>query len=141
MSGREKLADGLYGFLVIGSYILFVVGGLGGYLYNGLYGSILFAMLGYGSGAWMRRSLGMRGRKPTTGFFTRMLERAQGSKPGLLEAWLETLSGKTFTQAKCRAVSLAHEKAVKQLKQSDSTPQQNKILADLEMRVQRILYN
>ncbi len=141
MSGQEKLADGLYGFLVIGSYLLFIIGGVGGYLFNGLYGSILFAMLGYGSGVWMRRSLGMRGLKPTTGFFTRMRERAQGSKAGLLEGVLERLSGHTLTQPKCRAVILAREKAVKQLKQSSSTSEQSKILADLEKNVQRILYS
>ena len=140
ISKQEKLADTLYGLLVIGSYILFIIGGLCGYLIYQLYGSILFAMLGYGAGLWIRRCLGMRGRGRTAGFFMRMRERANGARPGLLERWLESLSGTRLTQAKCRSITLAREKAVKQLRQSESTPEKNQILADLDKSIQRILY-
>jgi hypothetical protein len=139
LSGRDKLAEAVYIFLVLLSYILFVVGGLSGYLYNRWNGLIIFAVCGVVIGMWMRRSLGLRGRRPASGFFRRMRERAQGSKPGLLEWCVEGTGGSEFTQMKCRAVTLAHEKAVKGLKQAKSSEAQNKILAELDRRVGQIL--
>lgn len=87
----------------------------------------------------MRRSMGIRDLKLTTGFFNRMRERAFGSKAGLLEYLLEKVGHNEFTQAKCQGVTQVYEKAVKQLKQSKSTEEQNKILAELEKRVHQIL--
>jgi hypothetical protein len=139
-TGGEKLADGLYIFLVILSYALFILGAVVGYLQNKLYGLALYSILGYGAGVWIRRSLGIRGIKPTTGFFVRMRERSLGSKPGFLEITLERISGKPFTPEKCRAVTQAREKAVKQLKQATNKTEQTKILADLDKSVNRILY-
>jgi hypothetical protein len=138
-TGRAKLAEALYLFLFILSYILFAVAGLLGYLFRQAYGLAIFGLLGYGAGVWIRRSLGLRGRKRTTGFFMRMRERAQGARPGLLEWLLEKVSGREVTQAKCKAVVLAYEKSVKGLKGAKTTEEQNKILAELDRRVQQIL--
>jgi hypothetical protein len=71
----------------------------------------------------------------------RMRERAQGSKPGFLEWLLEKVSRKVFTKAECRAVTQVYEKTVKQLKQSDSSEVQNRILAELDRKVFQILYD
>lgn len=136
---REQLADNLYIALQILSHSLLFIGGIFGYAFYQFYGLILFGALGYLSGVWMRRSMGIRGLKPTTGFFIRMRERALGSRPGLLEWLLEKISLNEFTQAKCRAVTQAHERAVKKLKQTDSAEEQNRILADLDKKVKQIL--
>ncbi len=138
-SRREKLADALFLTLWAASYLLFIAGGIAGYLTSRFYGMILFTVLGYGIGIWMRRSLGLRGRKATTGFFTRMRERAQGAKPGLLEWLIEKVGGTPFTQARCRAVVEAQERAVRQLKRLDTPAEQNKVLAELDRRVRSIL--
>lgn len=135
----ERLADQVYVALQILSYFLFLFGGIIGYIFYQFYGMVLFSSLGYLGGVWARRSLGIRGMKHTTGFFIRMRERALGSKPGLLEWLLERVSRNQFTPAKCRAVVQIHERAVKQLKQSRSTEEQNRILADLDKRVKQIL--
>jgi hypothetical protein len=126
--------------LLVVSYFLFLIGGLVGYALNRFYGLVIFGSLGYLVGVWMRRSLGLRGRKTTTGFFQRMRERAQGARPGLLEWGLEKISGHEFTRSKCERVAQTHARAVKQLKQSGSSEEQNRILADLDQRVKKILY-
>ncbi len=138
-SEPEYRADQLYITLQIVSYTLFVFGGVIGYYFLEFYGVILFAILGYLVGVWMRRSMGMRGLKPTTGFFKRIRERASGSRPGLLEWLLEKISHHEFTQAKCQAVTQVYDKAIKQLKQSQSTEEQNRILAELEYRINHLL--
>jgi hypothetical protein len=138
-TGREKLAEALYGFLLIASYALFAAAGLLGFLLRQAYGLVLGTLLGYAAGIWIRRSLGLRGRKRTTGFFMRMRERAQGARPGLLEGLLEMISGRAFTQAQCKAVVQTYEKAVRGLKGARTPEEKNKILAELDRRVQQIL--
>lgn len=137
---QEKIADNLYAFLIILSDILFFIGGVCGYFINRFYGIILFATLGYLAGIWMRRSLGVRGRNPTTSFFKRIRERAQGSRPGLLEWLIEKVSNTELSQAKCKAIIQVYEKSVSQLKQSRPAEEQNQILADLDARVKKIMY-
>jgi hypothetical protein len=138
-STRARLADALYVFLLIVSYTLFAVGGGVGYLVRQVYGLVLFTLLGYVAGMWIRRSLGLRGRKTTTGFFMRMRERAQGSRPGVLEWVLEKISGQVYTQAQCKAVVQAHEKAVKVLRQAKTMGEKNRILAELDQKVNKLL--
>ena len=67
LTGREKLGEAVYTTLALVSYILFLAGGVLGYFYDGWLGSITFTLLGYVLGMWMRRSLGMRGRKIAPG--------------------------------------------------------------------------
>jgi hypothetical protein len=140
-SEPEKRADQLFVILQIISFTLFVLLGVIGYYFFEFYGLALFALLGYLIGVWMRRSMGMRGLKSTTGFFKRMRERASGSKAGLLEWLLEKVSHHEFTQAMCQAVTQVYDKAVKQLKQSKSPEEQNRILAELEKTITHILQN
>jgi hypothetical protein len=140
LSRREKIADRLFVYLQLISIFLFLFAGLIGYSLYQFRGLLIFALSGYLIGVWMRRSLGIRGIKPTTGFFIRMRERASGSKPGLLEWLLEKLSCNEFSRTKCKAVVQANERAVKLLKQTKSTGEQNRILADLDRKVHQILY-
>jgi hypothetical protein len=139
-SGRARLADGLFLGLQVLSLLLFIIGGLVGYFVYQMYGSLVLAMLGYLGGVWMRRSLGIRRQKATTGFFARLRERAQGSRPGLLEMLLEGISQNPLTLQKCRMLVQTYERAVKQLKQTKTLPEQNKILAELDRRVQQIYW-
>lgn len=136
---REQLASVLFIAFQIVSWLLVFIGAVLGYLFYHFYGMILGTILGYTAGIWMRRSLGIRGRKSTTGFFARMRERAMGSRPGILEWLLEKISQDELTQAKCQAITQAHEKAVQRLKHASSHEEQNKILADLDHRVKQII--
>ena len=140
LNPQEKLADRVFVYLQIISYILFAIGGVLGYYRYQFYGLLIFGALGYLIGIWMRRSMGIRGDKPTNGFFMRMRERASGSRPGLLESVLERIGQNEISQAQCIAVIQVHERAVKQLKQTKSSEDQNKILADLDKRINQILY-
>ncbi|HEX7973095.1 MAG TPA: hypothetical protein VF498_01695 [Anaerolineales bacterium] len=140
LAGHARLAENLYVFLHVSSYFLLLLTGILGYAFYQFYGLLISAAAGYAAGAWMRRSLGVRGRKSTTGYFLRMRERAQGSKPGLLEGLLEKLGQTELSQAKCKAIIQVYDTAVKQLKQARSTSDQNNILADLDRRVWEISY-
>jgi hypothetical protein len=141
MTEREKLADKLFLFLQILSYTLIVVGGAVGYILFKFYGMALLAGLGYLAGVWMRRSMGIRGVKQTTGFFARMRERALGSRPGLLEGLLEKVSQNPLSQSKCRAIIHIYDKSVNQLKKSKSTEEQNQTLKELDRKVKEEFYS
>jgi hypothetical protein len=136
---RQRLAERLFLALQVLSLSLFLVGAVLGYYFYQFSGLILFGALGYLAGVWMRRSLGIRGQKATTGFFQRMRERAQGAKPGLLEWLLEKVGQDHLTQARCREIVQVYDKAVSQLKREKSTQAQNKILADLDRKVYELL--
>lgn len=136
---REARADQIFRTLQIVSHFLILLCGLVGFVFYKYYGLALGAMLGYVVGTWMRRSMGIRGVKPTTGFFKRMRERAQGSPPGMLEMLLERMDGYQYTQQQCKEVSLIYEKTVRQLRQAPAGEAQNRILADLDKRIRKIL--
>ncbi len=141
LTGRQKLAEDIYVYLKIFSEVLFFFTAFFGYHAYGLYGLVLFAVVGYGVGAWIRRSLGVRGSSsPTKGFFRRMRERANGSPPGLLEGMLERYGNFPLSREQCRNVALAEERAIKQLTHTVSKDEQNRILADLDRKVQRNVY-
>ena len=137
----EKRADTLYGYLSIGSEFLFLIFGLIGLYFYQIYGLIAMAAMGYVLGFWIRRSLGIRGRKANTGFFKRMRERSQGSPPGLLERLLENISQTSFTPEKCKAVTSQYEKSVTRLRQAKTPEAQKKVLEELDFKVNQILYN
>ncbi len=136
---RQRLAGVLYIAFQVLSWLLVLIGALLGYIFYHFYGLLLGSLLGYTLGIWVRRSLGMRGRKATTGFFARLRERALGSRPGILEGLLENISREQLTQAKCRAMIQAQEKAVERLKQASSHEEQNKILAELDRRLRQMI--
>lgn len=141
LTPREKLAERLFVGLQIFSYSLFAVGGIVGYVFYQLYGLILLTLLGYLAGVWVRRSLGIRGLKPTTGFFMRLRERARGAPPGLLEWLLEKLSQNELPPAKCQAILQVYDRSVTRLKKISSTEDQNAILAELDRRVKNLYYD
>jgi hypothetical protein len=138
-TAAEKRADRIYGVLVIASEFFFLLFAFVGYIRYDLYGLLLAGAAGYLAGILLRRSLGMRGRKANTGFFKRMRERGKGSRPGLLEGWLERMSGNELTPARCASVAQVYEKAVQRLRQASTLEEQNRILADLDQRVYKLL--
>jgi hypothetical protein len=139
-TGSQKLVERLFIALQVLSHLLLILGGLLGYFFYQFYGSLLLAGLGYLAGVWLRRSLGIRGAKATTGFFQRIRERAQGARPELLESLLEGLSRSPLTPAKCRTMIQVYDRAVKQLKQAPTQAEKNRILAELDRRVNQLYW-
>jgi hypothetical protein len=137
----EKRAEQIFVALQILSFVLFLLGGVYGWFAYGLYGLVLFALLGYIGGVWIRRSLGIRGQKPTTGFFQRMRQRAFGSRPGILEMLVEQISGHPLSRQKCLEVLQVYERSTEKLKNARSVEEQHRILAELDRRVQQMLRN
>ena len=139
LTEQEARADRLFRSLQIVSHFLFIIGGFVGYLYGQYYGVLVGGILGYVMGTWIRRSMGIRGLKPTVGFFKRMRERASGQPPGMLERLLEGVEGHTYPPQKCKEIALIYERAVHQLRQAPAGEAQNRILADLDRRLWQLI--
>ena len=141
LTARERLADHVFFYLLITSRFVFIVGGIVGYVVNGLVGCVVLIGGGFLLGVWMRRSLGMRGPDQFHGYFRRIKERANGSRRGLLEWAIEVLRDSGYTISKCKAISEAYERAMTECHQVSSPVQQQTILQRLDVEVKRISYS
>ena len=88
----------------------------------------------------MRRSMGIRGPDSYHGFFTRMRERANGRRCGLLERLIESIRGNAFTTDKCRRITLAYDRAMERLDRATTESQKIAVLEELDREVKAISY-
>jgi hypothetical protein len=140
LSGQEKFADILYVILQILSKILFIILGIIGFIYYKYIGAIGGAIIGYLIGHWIRYSLGRAGSNPHDAYFVRMRQRANGSKPRLLEYLLEKIRGNEFTQKKCREIIDAYDDAIEQLRKCSNEFQRQAVLNRLDTEIKSISY-
>ncbi len=140
MTSREKIGDMIFINLQILSRILFIISGLLGYYFYGIYGVFLLGIVGWVVGIWIRHSMGIRESDPTTGFYVRMQERAQGARRGVFEWLLEKIRGNEFSQSKCMKISDAYDQAMTELSQCTSLKEQKKIIEKLDRKVKEISY-
>ncbi len=127
-SFRGKVADVLFILLQFLSWTAFVPGFVIGSAYHGLVGFICGLVAGGAIGFWMHRSLGLRGRDATRGFFMRMAERGAGDHPRLLESLIETLRGEKLAMLQCRHIADTHADVSRRLQGCDSPMERAKIL-------------
>lgn len=137
---REKIADNLYLNLQILSRLLFIILGLAGYYFYSWLGLLISIVVGIIIGIWMRRSMGIRGSDGFAGFYIRMHERANGSRPGLLEWVIEKIRGNEFTQAKCQAIYREYEEAMEKLQHCLLPDQKEQVFIDLDKKIKEISY-
>ena len=140
LTEKERRGDRLYLHLqVIALVVLFLLPILGG-VWRGWTG----AAIGLAAGALlrfsMRRSMGLRGSNPHDGFFIRMRERANGSRPGVLEALIERVRGRPFTRPQCVAIAKAWDEARSRLADAASGDERHAIVEELDARVKAISY-
>ena len=138
MTPREVFVDQLFLYFQIGSKILFLFAGVIGYVWYGGLGCILLSLAGYIVGRLMRRSMGIRGTDPTEGFFIRMRERADGSRRGFLEWFLERLRRTEFTKAKCKAIIDVYNDAMLILRNGQEPMEQHRIIEDMYQKIKEI---
>lgn len=140
-TSREKFADDLYLFLQIGSKFTSLFAGIAGYAWYGLSGALGALLLGFITGWWIRRSLGIRGPNRGIGFFVRKCERAHGSRRGVMEWLIETIRGNEFTVQKCRAICAAYQETVAKVRGGADEAESARLLAELDRRVKEISYD
>jgi hypothetical protein len=69
-----------------------------------------------------------------------MQERAQGSRPGVLERLLESVRGNPFSRDKCAEIAAAFSVAERLLASERSADARMRILKDLDATVKAISY-
>ena len=109
LTDAERRGDQLFLHLqVVSSMLLLLFPVLGGVLYAWP-GAGIGLLVGWLARVGMRHSMGLRGSNQDEGFFIRMKERANGSKPGILEALIERIRKRSFTQEQCASITKAWE--------------------------------
>lgn len=141
MTRRERLGDAIYLQLQMLARLLLLPAAILGFYLGSVAGALAGLLTGYLAGRWVRHSLGMRGPDPTLGFFRRMRERAEGSRPRVLERLLEAIRGNRFTPEKCRAIWQAYERAGEELRGAQTREELYRILNELDQVVKRHSYD
>ncbi len=139
-SFRDKIADGLLAFFILSSRFLFIVGGIIGNVYVGGKGLVIGILLGGIVGFWIRRSVGMRGRDLTHGFFSRMSQRGVGSSPALLESFVEKVRGQEIAAYQCRLMASAYAEFQRALQACGSVEERDELCKTLSRSVRAALY-
>jgi hypothetical protein len=140
ISERERFADNIYLLIQLFSSSMFIITGLIGWILRELPGLAAGVMVGFLTGRWMLRSIGKRGRDPFKGYYIRMRERAQGSRPGLLESLIEKIRGNAFNREKCLKIADAFDASMERVRSAVSMDEQREILVALSETTKRISY-
>jgi hypothetical protein len=140
LTDAERKGDRLFLHLqVISSVLLLLCPILGGEL-RGWTGAGIGLVVGWMVRAWMRHSMGLRGANPHDGFFIRMRERANGARRGILEAVIETVRQRPFTQGQCAAITRAWDNTRQCLAGTTSEEEQRALINAFDAQVKRISY-
>jgi hypothetical protein len=139
-SFRQRIADGLFAFFVLLARFGFVIGGVIGCFVDTQNSFLPGLLAGAVAGFLIRRSLGLRGRNLTHGFFVRMLERGNGNSSKLLESLIERVRGDDFTPRQCRVATSAYAEAQRELQSCPSDDERRTILEELDRKVTAALY-
>jgi len=141
---RSRFADGTFIIFVQLSRCAFILGGIVGASCAGTKTKVKCVILGLVIGAiagfWIRRSLALRGRNPTSGFYLRMRERGDGDSPKLLESLLEWIRGAKPTALRCRNVTAAYAAAQRELQTCFSAAERARILSQLHAQTNAMFY-
>jgi hypothetical protein len=84
--------------------------------------------------------MGIRGSNANDGFFIRMKERATGARRGILEALIEEVRHRPFTQEQCAGITNAWEDTRKRIEAATSVEEKRALLNALDVEIKRISY-
>jgi len=139
-SFRARMADVVLAFFVLLARFGFIIGLVAGSFAADIKGFFLWLLAGVLGGFCLRRSLGLRGRNLTHGFFVRMWERGFGNPPKLLESLVEKVRGDKLTPRTCRVLTSAYEETNRALQSSPSAEERRGINEELGRKVIAALY-
>ena len=140
LTAAEVRADRLFLHLQVISYVQLLVYPIIGFLLKGFFGLALGLVVGGCTRAWMRHSMGIRGKNPNDGFFIRMRERANGSRRGLLEILIEGVRRRPFTREQCVAITKAFDETERRLADAASSEARVALIEELDGRVKQVSY-
>lgn len=139
LTDAERRGDSLFLHLqVVSSVLLLLFPILGGVL-RGWIGAAIGLVVGWMARLGMRHSMGLRGSNPHDGFFIRMRERANGARRGILEALIERVRQRTFTQGQCAAITQTWDETRQRLAATTSE-EKKRALNALDAQIKRISY-
>jgi len=140
LTDAERRGDRLFLHLqVVSSVLLLLFPVLGGVM-GGWTGAALGVVAGWLARVWMRHSMGLRGSNPHDGFFIRMKERADGARRGVLEALIERVRQRPFTQRQCAAITQAWDEMRKRLSAATSEEEKRALINALDVEIKRHSY-
>jgi hypothetical protein len=84
--------------------------------------------------------MGLRGSNSHDGFFIRMKERANGARRGILEALIERVRKRPFTQEQCAAITEAWDETRPRLKAATTEEEKRALINALDVEIKRISY-
>jgi hypothetical protein len=134
-SVRGRTADFVFVVFAFYSRSSFVIGAIVGAFSDGFIGFLGGLILGAVIGFLMGRSLGLRGRDLTRGYYLRMYERGCGKQAGQLEALVELLRGNRLSMVQCRQIACAYAEAARQLHSCDSGQEREIIMANRNRKI------
>jgi hypothetical protein len=140
LTDAERRGDSLFLHLqVVSSVLLLLCPVLGGVL-AGWSGAATGLVVGALVRVWMRHSMGIRGSNPNDGWFIRMKERATGARRGILEALIERVRQRPFTQEQCVEITNAWDNIRKRIEAATSADEKRQLINALDAEIKRISY-
>jgi hypothetical protein len=140
LTDAERRGDRLFLHLQVVSSVLLLLCPLLGGVLGGWPGAATGLAVGWLARVWMRHSMGIRGSNPNDGFFIRMKERATGARRGILEALIEEVRQRPFTQEQCAAITNAREDTRKRIEAATSVEEKRELINALDVEIKRISY-
>jgi hypothetical protein len=140
LTEEERRGDRLYLHLQVSSFVLLLLLPILGGVLSGWIGAGIGLVVGWFARVWIRRSMGLRGSNPHDGFFIRMRERANGARRGLLEALIERVRRRSFTQKQCAAMTQAWDDTRQRLAATKSAEEKRALMKVLDADIKRISY-
>lgn len=140
LTDAECRGDRLFLHLQVVSTVLLLLSPILGGVQGGWTGAAIGFLVGWLVRVWMRHSMGLRGSNPDDGFFIRMKERANGSRRGVLEALIERVRHRPFTQEQCVAITRAWDDTRERLEATTSVEEKRELINVFDEQIKRISY-
>lgn len=140
LTDAERRGDRLFLHLQVVSTVLLLLCPILGGVLRGWTGAGVGLVVGWLVRVWMRHSMGIRGSNPNDGFFIRKRERANGARRGILEAVVERVRQRPFTQAQCAAITTAWDETRQRIGATTSEEEKRALINALDAQIKRISY-
>ncbi len=141
LADAERRGDRLFLHLqIVSSVILLMLCPVLGGVLGGWPGATIGLVVGWFGRFWVRRSMGLRGSNPDEGFFIRMKERANGARRGILEALIERVRQRPFTQKQCTAITKAWDETHQRIEAVTSVEEKRELIKACDAEIKRISY-